>query len=58
MLILGRRDEGLLQMPMVEKKLEGPTWSQKLDHPLDEDEGEALVEALRLFGELMLARVL
>lgn len=56
MLLLGRQDEGLLRLPTIEKKLEGPTWSERLDVP--HDAGEPFVEAVRLFGEVMLARVL
>lgn len=56
LLMLGRTDEGLLQLPMIEKKLEGATWSQSLAPPIEE--GEPFLEALRVFGEVMMARVL
>jgi hypothetical protein len=56
LLILGRMDEGLLRLPMMEKALEGPAWSERLEVPI-EDEAR-FIEAVRLFGEVMLARTL
>lgn len=56
LLMLGRTDEGLLQLPLIEKKLEGATWSQRLSPPIEEE--EPFLEALRLFGEVVMARVL
>ena len=56
LLLLGRMDEGLLRLPALEKRLKGATWSQRLE--LARDDGPALAEAIRVFGETMLARVL
>ena len=55
-LILGMMDEGVLRLSSFEEKLRGPTWSDRLE--LSIDDAEPFVEALRLFGEVMLARSL
>ena len=56
LLVLGQMDEGLLRLSSFDGKLEGPTWSDKLELSLEE--GAEFVEALRVYGEVMLARVL
>ncbi len=56
LLMLGRTDEGLLQLPFIESKLEGPSWSERLAPPIEET--ETFLETLRVFGEVMMARVL
>ena len=57
LLVLGRADEGLLRLPAIEKRLKrGPTWSERIE--LDIDDGARFVEAVRVLGEVMLARVL
>lgn len=56
LLVLGHQDEGLLRLPRFIDELEGPTWCTSVDSPVDE--AAPFLEALRLFGEAMLARVL
>lgn len=56
LLLLGRLDEGLLRLPSFEGKLMGPTWSDKLEVP--HQDAEPFLEALRVYGEVMLARAL
>ena len=57
LLVLGQMDEGLLRLPTIEKRLQrGPTWSEKVS--ADHEDAGAFLEALKLFGELMLARIL
>ena len=55
-LMLGQMDEGLLRLSSFEEKLMGPTWSERLELPIDDSEN--FIEALRVYGEVMLARVL
>ncbi|MBI4822254.1 MAG: hypothetical protein HY791_38700 [Deltaproteobacteria bacterium] len=55
-MMLSRQDEGLLRLPMISKELQGPTWSQLLD--INHDQPEPFIEAIRLLGELMVARAL
>jgi hypothetical protein len=55
LLLLGHLDEGLLRLSSFEGKLQGPTWSERLELPIED--AEPFVEAVRLFGETMLARV-
>ncbi|MBI2373344.1 MAG: hypothetical protein HYV07_05040 [Deltaproteobacteria bacterium] len=55
-MILSRQDEGLLRLPLISKELQGPTWSQLLD--ISHDAAEPFVEAVRMLGELMVARAL
>lgn len=55
-LALGWMDEGLLRLSSFEGKLPGPSWSQRLELPLEAK--ESFVEAMRVYGEVMLARVL
>ncbi len=56
LLALGFQDEGLLRLPGLEPQLSsGPTWSARLDAPVED--ASAWIEALRTFGELVLARV-
>jgi hypothetical protein len=55
-MLLGQKDEGLLRLSSFEEKLQGPTWSEKLE--LSIEESEPFIEALRVYGEVMLARVL
>jgi hypothetical protein len=56
LLLLGRLDEGLLRLSSFEKVLVGPAWNERLELRLEER--DRFLEALRLFGEVMLARVL
>lgn len=56
LLVLGRMDEGTLRLDHLEKKLRGPTWSERIEAPIDQK--EPFFEAVKLFGEVMLARVL
>jgi hypothetical protein len=56
LLLLGRRDEGLLRLQSLLPRLGGPTWSTRLELGLEEV--EPFLEAMRLFGEVMLARAL
>lgn len=56
LLVLGRMDEGLLRLSSLEGKLDGPTWSDRLEIPYDD--AERFVEAVRVYGEVMLARTL
>lgn len=56
LLLLGHQDEGLLRLPRFVDELEGPTWCTTVDAPVDE--AAPFLEALRLFGEAMLAREL
>jgi hypothetical protein len=55
-LMLGQMDEGLLRLASFEEQLQGPTWSERLELPLEQS--EPFIEALRVYGEVMLARVL
>jgi hypothetical protein len=55
-LLLGMMDEGVLRLSSFEEKLRGPTWSDRLELPIDE--ADAFIEAMRLFGEVMMARSL
>jgi hypothetical protein len=55
-MMLGQKDEGLLRLSSFEEKLLGPTWSDRLE--LGIEESEPFIEALRVYGEVMLARVL
>ena len=54
LLVLGQMDEGFLRLPTLAPKLKGPTWSAKLEAPVDD--AAPFVEAVRVFGEVMLAR--
>jgi hypothetical protein len=56
LLMLGQMDEGLLRLSSFEGKLDGPTWSERLE--LKIEEAAPFVEAVRVYGEVMLARVL
>lgn len=56
LLMLGMMDEGVLRLSRFEEKLRGPTWSDRLE--LAYDDADPFVEALRLFGEVMMARAL
>jgi len=57
LLVLGMMDEGLLRVSSLEPKLDpGLTWSDRLEASID-DAGP-FVEAVRVLGEVMLARVL
>jgi hypothetical protein len=55
LLLLGRIDEGLLRLSSFGNRLDGPTWSEKLEIRLEE--ADRFVEAVRVFGEVMLARM-
>lgn len=56
LLVLGQMDEGLLRLATLAPKLTGPTWASRLEASIDDE--EAFVEAVRVFGEVMLARTL
>lgn len=56
LLVLGQMDEGLLRLSSFAGKLPGPTWASQLE--ADVDEAERFVEAVRVYGEVMLARTL
>lgn len=56
LLLLGHMDEGLLRLSSFEKDLVGPTWSERLEAGIEEH--ERFMEAIKLFGEVMLARAL
>lgn len=56
LLVLGHMDEGLLRLSAFEKGLEGPTWSERIEASVDD--AAPFLEAVRLFGEVMLARAL
>lgn len=56
LLILGMKDEGLLRLSSFDGKLYGPTWSEKLDLAIED--ADAFVEAVRVYGEVMLVRSL
>ncbi len=56
LLLLGRIDEGLLRLSSFEGKLYGPTWSERLELAIEKK--DEFVEAMRVYGEVMLAREL
>ena len=56
LMVLGQKDEGLLRTARFTKKLIGPAWSAPVELPIDDASG--FVEAVRLYTEAMLARVL
>lgn len=56
LLVLGQMDEGLLRLSSLRPKLPGPTWADQIEAPIDD--ADAFVEGVRVFGEVMLARVL
>lgn len=55
LLLLGRVDEGLARLSTLEPELGGIAWGQRLEAPLDDV--EAFLEAMRLLGESMMARM-
>lgn len=55
LLALGRMDEGLARLSMLEPELEPLAWGQRLEAPLEE--AEAFIEATHLLGETMLIRL-
>lgn len=56
LLVLGWPDEGLLRLERYAKDLQGPTWSDRLESPVEP--GEPFIEAVKMLGEAMLARML
>ncbi len=56
LLVLGMKDEGVLRLGSLEKKLMGPTWSDRIE--TDFDDAAPFIEAMRVFGEVMMARAL
>lgn len=54
LLMLGMKDQGLLRLSSFDGKLYGPTWSEKLELAIEE--ADPFVEALRVYGEVMLVR--
>ena len=56
LMVLGQRDSGLLRAQRFLDKLQGPAWSAPVELPIDDASG--FVEAVRLYTEAMLARIL
>lgn len=55
LLVLGQMDEGLLRLSTLAPELKGPTWSDRVE--VDIDDADRFVEAVRLYGEVMLSRL-
>lgn len=56
LLMLGQMDEGLLRVASIEKELDPVvTWSDRFDAAIDDE--QRWVEAARVLGEVMLARL-
>ncbi len=55
LLLLGQKDEGLLNLAAIEKRLFELSWSMRLE--LDLEDQESFVSGLYLFGELMMSRI-
>lgn len=56
LMVLGRKDEGLLRTGRFVDRLQGPSWSVPVEAAIDD--AESFVEAVRVFTEAMLARTL
>ncbi len=56
LLVLGHADEGLLRLRMLAPKLKGVTWADQVECSIDD--ADIFVEAVRVYGEVMLARML
>ena len=56
LMVLGQLDQGLLRTSRFVDKLKGPSWSAPVELPLNDADG--FVEAVRLYTEAMLARML
>lgn len=56
LLLLGHPDAGELRLASIEPRLNGPVWSDRFEMAIEE--GTAFVERVRMYGEVMLARVL
>ncbi|MBK8011394.1 MAG: hypothetical protein IPK13_08590 [Deltaproteobacteria bacterium] len=56
LLALGRTDEGVMRLESFASKLSGPAWTQRVEAPIEE--AAPFVDALRLYGEVVLARTL
>ena len=56
LLVLGQMDEGLLRLGSLAPKLKGLVWADQVECPIDD--AETFVEAVRVYGEVMLARAL
>lgn len=56
LLVLGHGDEGLLRLKSIAPKLKGVTWADQVECSIDD--AESFVEAVRVYGEVMLARLL
>ena len=56
LMVLGQYDQGLLRTSRFLKKLQGPAWSAPVELPIDAADG--FVDAVRLYAEAMLARLL
>jgi hypothetical protein len=54
LLMLGQHDEGLLRLAAYEGTLTGVQWSHRYEGTIDDESG--FLEALRLYGEVMLTR--
>lgn len=55
LLLLGRMDEGLARLSTFESDLTDLVWGQRLEAPIED--AERFIEAVRLLGESMLARL-
>lgn len=56
LMVLGQQDAGLLRTARFMSTLNGPSWSAPVEAPIDD--AVAFVEAVRLYTEAMLARLL
>jgi len=54
LLMLGQHDAGLLRLPAYGDALAGVQWSHRHDGPIDDADG--FIEAVRLYGEVLLTR--
>ncbi len=56
LMVLGQLDVGLLRCERFVAKLRGPAWSAPVELPIDDADG--FVDAIRVYTEAMLARIL
>ena len=56
LMVLGQGDRGLLRTRRFVDKLRGPSWSEPVETPIDD--ASSFVEAVRVYAEAMLARLL
>lgn len=55
LLMLGQHDQGLLRLPAYEGQLSNVQWSHRYDGPVDDADG--FLEAVQLYGEVLLTRM-